>query len=434
MSKTPAVVLACLAVLPATVPAQAPPPPYLPGGPVAQPLTLEGAVSLALRHDPAVAQARAVKAFNLGLLQEQRGAFDDVVTASASLARETMPIPTGVLNNDAGRKRLLRALATTFEGLANSIQQQLDSGIFGPLPDCIETTLTIGTTVTEIHCLPPTVFIDLDAILRGSQDAGLDEAVQAVRDAWRRQLETYLATSRFIAYVGRQLLRQQGVTPTIEDRDTLSYSLGLAKLYRNGIFFQPKVDFSAVRDTWRGKPLDPTFGGKGVLVAYRSQFGFELDVPLGRGGGIVSAQAGERAAAKQLEAATFQEAAALQSAALRTTLAYYNAAAAKARVELLAATVARERQLGEVAQALVAAEELPRADLTLLEARLDQSEANLARARQAFLQARTELLTHMGVAAAGPQELPELAEGLPEAPAEGVLARLEEEVEGDLGR
>ena len=429
MGKAATFLLALL--LPLAAAGQAPPAPYAPGAAPGVPLSLEEAVRFALDHDPAVAQARAVKAFNLGLLQEQRGAFDEQFSFAASFSRETLPLPFGVKKNELSRRRLLRTVAIAFEGLANGIQQQLDSGVFGPLPGCVDTTLTIGTTVTEIHCIPPTVFIDLEAILRGSGDAGLDEAVEAVRQAWRRQLETYLATSRFIAYVGRQLLRQQGVAPTLEDRDTLSYSLGLGRLFRNGVFLEPKVELQAVRDTWRGKPLDPSFGGKGVLVSYRSQFGFNLDVPLGRGGGVVAAQAGERAASKQAEAAAYGEAAALQQAALRTTIAYYNAAAALARVRLLERTLARKQELSAVARALVEADELAPAELAQLDARRAQAASNLAAARQAWLRARVELATSMGLRAEAAAELPELAEELPPPPDEATLAQLEAAVRGE---
>lgn len=426
-----AFITACLFLLVPVWALSAPPITYVPGGPIGGPLTREEAVRLALEYDPAVAQARAFKSFSLGLLQEQQGVFDEQVTLKASFQRETLPIPTGVKNNEFGRRRVLRTVALTFQGLADGIQQQLDSGIFGPLPECVETTLTIGTTVTEIHCIPPSVFIDLEAILRGSEDAGLDEAVQAVREAWRRQLEVYLASSRFIAYVGRQLLRQQGVAPTIEDRDTLSYNLGLSKVFRNGILLEPKVEFAAVRDTWRGKPLDPSFGGKGVLVSYRSQFGFHLDVPLGRGGGVMSAQAAERSTNKLAEAAAYQEAAALQSVALRTSLAYFNAAAAKERVALLETTVKREQELQEIAKALVEADELAPAEGVLLTARVAQAQANLAQAQQAYRQAQKQLLLQMGVSATALEEFPEVVEKLPPPPEQEELATLEEELQKD---
>lgn len=391
-------------------------------------LTLRDAVSLALVHDPAVAQARAQRVFTLGSVRLQQGAFDEVFTFEASLRRETRPLATGVRNNELGRRRLLRTVAITFEGLAQGIQQQLDSGVFGPLPNCIETTLTIGTTVTEIHCVPNTVFIDLEALLRGYSDAGIPEAVQAVRDAWRRQLETYLATARYAAYVGRQLLRQQGVAPTIEDRDTLAYAFGLSKTFRNGILLFPQLQVEAVRDTWRGKPLDPSFGGKGVLVSYTSRMGFEVQVPLGRGGGYVSARAAERAAQAQAEAALYTEAATVQRAALATWVAYYNAVAARQRWQLLEATVQREIELMEVARALVEADELASADLVLLQARLAQAQLQAAQAAEAFHRARLQLLTTMGMTAKGLRDLPELTDPLPSDPTEDRWADLEARV------
>lgn len=391
-------------------------------------LGLPQALSLALAHSPAVAQARAHKAFSLGSWRLQQGAFDEVFTFEGSFSRDTLPITAGLFKNELVRRRILRGVANAFEALALGIQQQLDSGALGPLPECIETTITIGTTVTEIHCVPNTVFIDLEALLRGYQDAGIPEAVQAVRDAWRRQLETYLATSRLVAYVSRQILRQQGVVPTIEDRDTLAYSFALSKLYRNGIQLVPQMQLQAVRDTWRGKPLDPSFGGKGVLVSYTSRVGLQLDVPLGRGGGYVSAQSAERAAQAQAEASAYSEGAALQRTALRTWVAYYNAVAAKERWQLFHETVTREEKLLEVANALVAADELASADMILLQARLSQAHAQAAQAREAFQRARVELLTTMGLSASDPQHLPELSDALPEAPSDTELHELQSKV------
>lgn len=387
-------------------------------------LSLQEAVALALKHDPTVAQARAHKAFSLGSWRLQQGAFDEVFTFDGSFSRDTLPITSGLYKNELVRRRILRGVANAFEALAQGIQQQLDTGVLGPLPECIETTITIGTTVTEIHCVPNTVFIDLEALLRGYEDAGLPEAVQAVRDAWRRQLETYLAVSRLVAYVSRQILRQQGVAPTIEDRDTLAYSFGLSKLYRNGIQLSPQVQLEAVRDTWRGKPLDPSFGGKGVLVSYTSRFGFQLDIPLGRGGGYVSAQSAERAAQAQAEASAYSEGATLQRTALSTWVAYYNAVAARQRWQLFQATVTREEKLLELAKALVEADELAPADLTLLQARLSQAKAHAAQAREAYERARVELLTIMGFSASHPHHLPELLDALPEAPSEEKLQLL----------
>lgn len=384
-------------------------------------LGLPQALTLALTHDPAVAQARAQKAFSLGSWRLQQGAFDEVFTFEGSFSRDTLPIASGLYKNELVRRRVLRGVANSFEALAQGIQQQLDSGAFGPLPECIETTITIGTTVTEIHCVPNTVFIDLEALLRGYEDAGLPEAVQAVREAWRRQLETYLATARLVAYVSRQILRQQGVVPTIEDRDTLTYSLALSKLYRNGIQLVPQMQVEAMRDTWRGKPLDPSFGGKGVLVSYTSRMGFQLDIPLGRGGGYVSAQSAERAAQAQAEASTYSEGATLQQTALRTLVAYYNAVAANERLQLFQATVAREERLSELAKALVEADELAPADTVLLQARLAQAQAQAAQAREAYERARVELLTTMGLSASDPQQLPELSDALPEAPSDAEL-------------
>ncbi len=403
------------------------PPPPPPPDPFVGPtfsggvLSLAEALRLALEHSPSVAQAREARTFSLGRYRAESGAFDTVARFESALELAASPLATGAIENEAGRRRLLRGVAESFQRVADEIQRQLDSGIFGPIPECVSQVVVIGTSVTEIHCPPASVFIDFGALIRGAEDAGLDQAAQAARDSLRRQMEVLLATSRFIAYVGREVLRQQGVVPTVEERDTLSYTLGLAKLYRNGTRFEPQLQLEAVRDTYRGKPLNPAYGGKGRLVAYNSRVGFTVDVPLGRGGGVVSAGALERSAEANARSALHTEAFTLQHTALATAVAYWNAVAARQRVAILEGSVARERTLLGMGQALVEADALARADLAFVQARVGATEASLAAATQAYLAARVELARTLGIACDTPDALPEVEEALPaELPDEAV--------------
>ena len=88
-----------------------------------------------------------------------------------------------------------------------------------------------------------------------------------------------------------------------------------------------------------------------------------------------SAGAAERAARLQSEASLHQVAYAASSSVLNTVLAYWAVAAAQERLVLLERSVDQQRQVEQLSLALVRADEIPRAELDRIRARMADTAA-----------------------------------------------------------
>ncbi len=431
--------LSTLLVMAAALPAAAdgtaaPGSPYVPAPPPGRPLDLHAAVRLALEHDPAVFTAREQSRFLAGTARTQTGAFDLVLRLRPSLERSSARLATGRIQREKDiRQRVLAPLALAFQGIADEIQRQLESGLFGPLPECDEDQIVVlqtGTATTVIHCPPPTLFLDFDTLIRIAEGTGQDAVADTIRQNMRRMWEQFLYLSREVAHGSREALRRAGVVPTIEDVDTVTLELDLAKLYRNGIGFAPEVQLTGVRTASRGKS---PVAGEDRFVAYTSRIGFRLDIPLGKGRGMVSTGAPERAARENHRAALESEGFVMTQSALRAAVAYWNLAAAQERVRILERSAARERELLSLARSLAEADEIARADLAYVKARVAATDGSVLAARQALVQAQVDLATALGIEVREVSELPTAATSLPDPPAEGDLERwAEEAAEGRL--
>ncbi|HVH13758.1 MAG TPA: TolC family protein [Longimicrobium sp.] len=141
----------------------------------------------------------------------------------------------------------------------------------------------------------------------------------------------------------------------------------------------------------------------------------------GRSGG--AAVAGERSAV-MLHAASASELAFRRSLALlAATEAYWDYAAAHARMEVLRGTEARSARLVEQTRTLVAADERPAVDLFPLEANLASRRAARISGERGLITARQELGRAMGIAPGEVLRLPPPSTPFPAGPgAEGIAA------------
>ncbi|MFV2071596.1 MAG: TolC family protein [Thermoanaerobaculales bacterium] len=389
-----------------------------------QAISASTAVQLGLRNDPAIFIAREQRRVSEAIRRQSEGVFDTLVFLNPVLEHSSSFLTASQLKNESFNKRqLFRQLDFVFGAVADEIEAQLESGVFEPLTVCQagEITITIGTETYTVSCPPPSVTVDVNSIVDVATAMGEDEISEALTQSYRRQLEILLVTSRFVAFVGRELLRTTGVVPTIQDQTTLSLTLGLDKLYRNGIVFSPQIQIQALRDNFRGKPLDPTFGGKGVLIAYRSRLGATIDMPLGKGRGVVTTGAPERAAELSLQASLESEAFSMSKSMRNALVAYWAVVAAQERVAVLEASVARDAGLLEIGEALIEAEELAKGDLVFVRALHAVTVGSLETARQLLVQTRLQLASVLGLDVSSLDEAPLAADTFPPLPTDAQL-------------
>lgn len=405
-----------------TVAAQAlgePSNPYAPATLSAPRLTLRQAIELALTNDPALLAARERVAASRGSLLLASGPFDTVLTAAPALTHETTVVGSAGMRNQELLRTISREVAITFRAVADDLRRQLDLAGTIPLVNC-PPGLIITLDGRSI-CLSNRERAQWEIIDLLTRRPGLEPERRSVEEATRRLAEQIALILDATALANRNLLRTMGVRATRQDRTSLDLELAASKLYRNGMALSPLLSLSGSKDNYRGKRLAPSFGGKGKLNTFTSIAGLSLEVPLGKGRGEAAAGAAERAARLNLRASLENEAHAVATTALATTLAYYNLTAAQQRLELLSASEVKQASLVAIGEALVAAGELAPADLVAVRARLASTRAAVAQAHQAVAEARITLAQAMGVAVEDIAQAPVAAEGFPPPPSPAEL-------------
>jgi len=277
-----------------------------------------------------------------------------------------------------------------------------------PVPLCRPASLALGTpqaddslttdpTLQIRQALPfdPLSTLQLQLLLSNALRAQISTVALNAREEGNEALLTLQQAAELVQEKAGLVFIRLGDLPKLVDANTASLSGSLAKPLRNGSFFQFTATFDGRATIYRNKPIDPTFGGSDV----RNRFGNKLELawtqPLKRGRGSDTVEAAERAAKKTMEADqfNFQQTAADQ--ALTTADAYFQLIAAQDSLRLVGASLATQRQLLDTTTRLVAAGEVPNAELARARANIAQRESNVASARLDVLNAQAALADAM---------------------------------------
>lgn len=407
----------------ATTPVE-PTSPFVPARSSANTISVRDAVAIALRHDPALFIAREASLQNKALWQQQTGSFDSDITFGTTFEQDTSAVSTSMLKNQTENRKILRDLSLRLQDVADGLYLQLLASGVAVGADCgegVDITLPDGSSI----CFSGRAKAEAQLAIDTSRSLGKDELAQSLEDFFRRRSEQILDTLRLTAYATRTILRDTGVLPTLEDRTTLSFNLGLQKLYRNGTSFGPQVQLQGSRDNFRGKVLNPGFGGLGVLNSFSSYAGVQLTVPLAQGSGVASADAPEQAAKLNFEASLDTQAYSASQTVQQTLLAYWNLAAAQETLALLERSAATEEKLVGIGKALVDADEIAPADLVSVQARLASTQGSVVQARQNVLKARLALANAIGLVVDRVEDAPLASDPLPARPDQAAVDQWE---------
>lgn len=244
---------------------------------------------------------------------------------------------------------------------------------------------------------------------------GLAEQAAAGFDT---RLQAGLARSREARLLGAgEAARATPGTPDPILADTLTGSLGLSRTLRNGVSVTPAVSVAASADSAsRALFADPQ--------ANRGTLSFSITVPLLRNPGRDSLGAGERAARIEVEASRRDLHHSVAQATLNVASAYWNLLGAVRAAAIAAeAEQAAEQLTGEIRK-LIAAGEVPAADLNVVLASLADKRVARSAADQAVHDARNVLARAIGLERAEALVLPPPDEPFPgpAAPAPEALA------------
>lgn len=394
-------------------------------------LNLDQAVRLTIEQSPEIRRSWAEVALRQGRLREASGTFDGVFRLNTSGGYIETELDPDTLSQELQRRQGFFSVAQTYgkleEDLADRIanrqlqvpicppgfsslrltnptsQAGVDLGLNQPI--CIPVGLGtespegfVSRALQALFASPARVdvtaaFEQLRSALGLADDARLEE----IQQLGIEQLERARRLSSAISDGSVLALERLGHYPETEYRNTLAFEFRYDKPLRFGSLFSVQARVSGQERRYRGKPLDPAFGGAATENEFRNGFFLTYNQPLGRGRGSVAARAAERAASARLEAARRRFEQSYSRNVRDTIIAHTNLLAAQQSLALLQQSVDSNRTLLGATQALVKAGERARSELSRTEARLADAQSAVAGAQLSVLAARTELARVIGL-------------------------------------
>jgi outer membrane protein TolC len=399
------------------------------------PLTLANAVKVSLDKAPLVQMAREDVNVQKAVVRETRGAFDAILQVSPLFAhRENRAEFTAYLQPEKIKRGLAEGLARSFGLVADSLAASRATGRGDlplcptdgnysayvatfpgsvlPVPLCRPAASALGTSSfgnidnagdenTWLYRRPltfdPMSTTALQSALASLYQVKIQSQMLDARERANEMLWVFEVASRQTQAQSALVFDRLGDLPTYIYTQTLSFSGEFDKPFRNGSILQVKATIDGKGTMFRAKPIDPTFGGAGTPNLFSDRVQAFWIQPLMRGRGRDTVEAAERAAKKNVEASQYGYQQTNADQALATVDAYLALVAAQESFALTNQSLETQRRLLEATIKLVAAGEVPSADVARARASTSRVESDLESARLSVVAARTTLADVMGV-------------------------------------
>lgn len=397
-------------------------------------INLVEAVRLTLENDPNLMLDAQDVERQRGILQETSGAFDWNLNIDLSYDYRQQRVRDSTLEREKEKRTDLAAHRDftcaeeirqrgelenlqRFAGgdpaatLPNDVQQQVD---FLDAIIAAEDNATQRGLLTEARSNLLTRAID--AATEGVTDLanGCVELNEDVANLGPAPEEEEIASGRFDLSLSKYFRSGITLTPYM----TAGYDHNQFAGRRNG-YFVDRVDENGLPVTTEyGTQLRRfvNFGGKNILDLYRTEIGFDVNLPLLRGRGIESAGAFEKAAQIDLAASELVLRHGSSTSTLSTAFAYWQLYSAQRRVAVLERSLELQTRIGDLTAQLIEGDALPRVESARSAASQANARAQLEGARRDLVTARLGLARAMGLDVDGVANAP-LAEGpFPTAP------------------
>jgi outer membrane protein TolC len=384
-------------------------------------ITLKDAIRLTLENAPDVLQGRLDVVRRRGLLQESSGRFDSLIAATPSYERDVTFLTQSALTGEVSKRDFLRDSTTNLTQIATEINRSLADPNGKANVDCKGHQYFINGAPICSDVIKPTDFQTFQ-LLEAAQALPFDpnspasQLSAALNKQVSSQLQNVVALVRrvFLPALDEQLVAL-GALPSGNENDTWDLDLRYELPMREGMVVSTVVFGKGVRSNFTNKADNPALGGQGSPTLYRVGAGLGVDLPLLKGAGATSVAAEERAARLNVGAAQHALAQTAAANVLNTVVRYWTLASAMEQLGLLQQSAANQGRIGELSEALVQGDELPRADLDRVRARAADVEASVVRARQNVETARVELARAMGLTVTDLDAAPVASDPLPAA-------------------
>lgn len=411
---------------------------------LAQPtLSLSDAVTLAIRHNPAIARSAAAVAEAEGRRQETRGLFDPTIRFIPSATFDLKEMAPFLKAREVSKRETIRIIRNNFTILTLALREmievtsttpprcpsglqlqngQLDLtganvdlsgrdeaevallGVSTPLQSVlVELGEGLDIDISDICSTQPRDLISPELLIGTyrridqSGGLGLQGILESVAQIPREMRILQEEITRTVAYRAQLALDRLGPVAEDELKRNITFDANFSKVFRSGLQFSGSYQAQSQEHNFVDKPLDPTFGGFETPPQFFSTASATLTMPLGRGRGRAGTASSETAALRLADGAREQFLHDVSSEVFRTVLSYLNLVAAQDTVRELEESSARQRRILELSQARVNAGELAQADLARVRASVAGIDGSLAQARTSLVTARVALADQMGV-------------------------------------
>jgi outer membrane protein TolC len=361
-------------------------------------LALLESVRLTLQHSPNIQLQVAASEFQRGVAQEQTGVFDFTFGAKASYDYRLQELTETRKRDERERRDVLRDGIEENRSTIANLRAALP--VFQQLTNSTTTTQAQLDIIRKVDPIVASQLELMDILVRTQPQAAA--SIQASRLVLLRDAMPQAAAGVQIAldeFAAQELkLKNLGEAPFDEYFTNGLLTAQVSKMFRNGISVTPYFDGNKTGTNYKDKPQSADFGGKDLLDLYTFHGGADVLIPLFRRRGGLASGAAEKAAIIQTTAskATAQHEYALS--ALDTIRAYWNLRAVQDSYEIAQRSLATQTRIRELTQGLIQAGDLPRVELSRVQASEARAQARLSDAARSRHEARVGLATTIGIA------------------------------------
>lgn len=371
-----------------------------------QTLSLFESVKLALEHDPNIKLQEETVQYEEGSLMVEKGKFDTRLVVDLEAGFTQTELTKSQIKQENERRENLRETireseyqiknAKTIDAYLQDVlvHNQSESILDyvsqeGPTlrpQDIQDLEIEQGEFDNQNNFFIERYKFNSDPDTKLQIEIDRQELIQQERGVLSDEIQTSLQKKA----KAEELLRILGDTPDTRQETNVDLDISLKKLTRSGIELTTGVEIEENGWQYRNKKQESP-------PEYNSKFKFDILVPLGKGRGKKSTQAAEKAAEIRHESSKLTLRHTVSNTIQSVIIAYWDLLSSQESLELYQQSAEAQKKILELSQAMVDADELPKAELLRIKARELFARSDVSNAQKKVDEARINLSNTIGL-------------------------------------